>query len=89
MLQAWPNPFNATTHLGFHLHQTAFVHLAIYNVQGQRVRTLMDAPLNAGVYQMQWDSRDDHGHSAATGPYFVRFRTEHSPSHYAKLLLLR
>ncbi|MDE2812966.1 MAG: lamin tail domain-containing protein [Gemmatimonadota bacterium] len=88
-LQAWPNPFNATTHLGFHLHQTAFVHVAIYNVQGQRVRTLMDAPLNAGVHQVQWDSRDDRGHSAATGPYFVRFRTEHSPSRYAKLLLLR
>ena len=88
-LQVWPNPFNTTTHLRFHLRQTASVHVAIYNVQGQRVRTLVDAPLHAGVHQMQWDGRDERGHSAATGPYFIRFRTAHSPPRYAKLLLLR
>ena len=87
--QVWPNPFNTTTHLRFHLSQTASVHLAIYNVQGQRVRTLVDAPRRAGVHQMQWDGRDEHGHLAATGPYYVRFRIEHSPPRYTKLLLLR
>ena len=51
-LQVWPNPFNTTTHLRFHLSQTASVHVAIYNVQGQRVRTLVDAPLRAGVHQI-------------------------------------
>ena len=88
-LQVWPNPFNTTTHLRFHLSQTASVHLAIYNAQGQRVRTLVDAPLHAGIHQMQWDGRDERGHAAATGPYFVRFRIEHSPPRYTKLLLLR
>ena len=88
-LQVWPNPFNTTTHLRFHLNQAAFVHVAIYNVQGQRVRTLVDAPLHAGVHQMQWDGRDERGHSVATGPYFARLRIAHSPPRYAKLLLLR
>ena len=88
-LQAWPNPFNTTTHLHFHLNQAASVHVAIYNVQGQRVRTLVDAPLHAGIHQMQWDGRDERGHAAATGPYFARFRTEHSLPSYAKLILLR
>ena len=88
-LQVWPNPFNTTTRLRFHLSRTASVHVAIYNVQGQLVRTLVDASLRAGVHQMQWDGRDERGHSAATGPYFVRFRIEHSPPRYTKLLLLR
>ena len=88
-LQVWPNPFNTTTDLRFHLNQAAAVHMAIYNVQGQRVRTLVDAPLHAGVHQMRWDGRDERGHSVATGPYFARLRIAHSPPRYAKLLLLR
>ena len=88
-LQVWPNPFNTTTHLRFHLPHAAFVHVAIYNVQGQLVRTLVDAPLHAGAHQTTWDGRDERGHSAATGPYFVRFHTAHGPPRYAKLLLLR
>ena len=87
-LQVWPNPFNATTHLVFRLHQAASVHVTIYNVRGQRVRTLVDAPLHAGAHQMQWDGRDERGHSAATGLYLARFRIEHSPPRYAKLVLL-
>ncbi len=88
-LQVWPNPFNTTAHLGFHLDQAAFVHVAIYNVSGQLVRTLVDESLEAGVHQTRWDGRDERGHSVATGPYFVRFRMAHGPPRYAKLLLLR
>ena len=88
-LQVWPNPFNTTAHLGFYLNQAASVHVAIYNVQGQLVRTFVDAPLHAGIHQVRWHGRDERGHAAATGPYFVRFLTEHSPPRYAKLLLLR
>ena len=87
--QVWPNPFNTTTQLHFYLSQVASVHLAIYNVQGQRVRTLVDAPLHAGAHQMQWDGRDERGHSLASGLYFARFRTAHGPPRYAKLILLR
>ena len=85
----WPNPFNATTHFSFYLRQAAAVHIAIYNIQGQLVRTLVDAPLHAGLHQMRWDGRDERGYWAATGLYFARFHIAHSPPHYAKLLLLR
>ena len=88
-LQVWPNPFNTTAHLRFHLNRDSFVHIAIYNVQGQRVRTLVDAPLHPGVHRTRWHGRDDRGHAAATGPYFARFRIGHGPLSYAKLLLLR
>ena len=87
--QVWPNPFNTTTHLRFHLSQAVSVRVAIYNIQGQRVRTLVDAPLHAGTHQMQWDGRDERGHSLATGLYLARFRIELGPPRYAKLILLR
>ena len=87
--QVWPNPFNTATHLRFHLSHAASVYVAIYNVQGQLVRTLMDALLHAGVHLARWDGRDERGHSAATGPYFARFRVGYGPPRYAKLLLLR
>ena len=88
-LQVWPNPFNTTTHLRFHLNRDSFVHVAIYNIQGQRIRTLVDAPLPPGAHRTRWDGQDDHGHSVATGPYFARFHIERDPPHYAKLVLLR
>ena len=87
--QVWPNPFNTTTYLRFYLSQAASVHVAIYNVQGQRVRTLVDAPLHAGAHQMLWDGRDERGHSTASGLYFARLHIAHAPPHYAKLILLR
>ncbi len=88
-LQVWPNPFNATAHLSFHLSHAASVSLAIYNVQGQRVRTLVEAPLHPGVHRSLWDGRDERGHAAATGPYFARFCVAHGPPRYAKLVLVR
>ncbi len=88
-LHVWPNPFNATTHLGFHLHQATSVHVTIYNVRGQRVRTLANAPLPAGTHQLQWDGRNQRGYPAATGAYLALFHTAHAPPRYAKLLLLR
>ena len=87
--QVWPNPFNTMTHLGFQLPQAASVYVAIYNVQGQLVRTIMDAMLHAGVHLARWDGQDERGYSAATGPYFARLRIGHSPPRYAKILLLR
>ena len=88
-LQVWSNPFNATAHLRFDLDHAASVHVAIYNIQGQRVRTLVDAPLHAGAHQMRWDGRNERGHLVATGLYFARIRIGHGLPHYAKLVLLR
>ena len=87
--QVWPNPFNTTTQLRFYLNQATSVHVAIYNIQGQLVHTIVDASLHAGVHPMQWDGRDERGHAAASGLYFARFRTAHGPPRYAKLILLR
>jgi hypothetical protein len=52
------------------------VRLAIYNVRGQRVRTLVDGPVERGRRESVWDGTDDAGAGVATGVYFVRLELE-------------
>ncbi len=64
-----PNPFNAQTRIAYAVRQPGQVLLAIYNLQGQRVRTLISNRLEAGSYSAIWDGRDDNGHDLPTGAY--------------------
>ena len=68
----YPNPFNAQTQLVYTLPVAGPVELAIYNVMGQRVRTLVQGMQAAGRYQLAWDGRSDHGTTLASGVYLSR-----------------
>ena len=50
------------------------MNLAIYNLLGQPVRTLVDEFQDAGVYQIRWDARDQRGGEVAAGVYLSRLR---------------
>ena len=67
-----PNPFNSATQIAYHLSSSGPVHLVIYNMLGQPVRTLVDEFQGAGSYQVQWDARDQHGASLSSGVYIAR-----------------
>lgn len=69
-----PNPFNPTTKISFSLAQTNRATLVIYNVIGQKVRTLVDEILSAGRQQVVWDGNDDSGSPVTTGIYFARLQ---------------
>lgn len=70
--QNYPNPFNPDTKITFSLPAKADVTVEIYNVLGQRVRQLWDAPLSAGDHAVEWNGRDDRGAAVASGVYFYR-----------------
>jgi len=72
---AAPNPFQQTTTLGFSLATRGPVELAVYSVDGRRIRTLVHSVREAGRYHVTWDGRDDHGNEMSAGVYFLRFRT--------------
>ncbi len=77
MLQPnYPNPFNPTTVLPFALDRSQDVRLEIYNVLGQRIRTLVEGPMEAGFHTLIWNGRDDVGRSMAAGLYFSLLETE-------------
>lgn len=63
--QNFPNPFNPSTNIRFHLAQTELVHLSIFNVAGQKVATLIDGQTMSGAQSIQFKA--DH---LAAGTYF-------------------
>ena len=70
----YPNPFNSGTRLVYRLADPGPVRLEVYNVLGQRVRTLVDEFRKAGSYQVHWDARDQGGTPAAAGVYVTRLQ---------------
>ncbi|MDF1544721.1 MAG: T9SS type A sorting domain-containing protein, partial [bacterium] len=76
LAQNYPNPFNPITVIAFGLPEQSHVRLAIYNVLGQRIRTLIDEPRAAGSYEATWDGTGDGGMHISTGIYFYKLETD-------------
>jgi hypothetical protein len=70
----YPNPFNPGTTISYALPKAANVRLAIFNLRGQLVRTLVDEELPAGLHKVQWDGRSDAGAPLASGVYVYRMQ---------------
>jgi hypothetical protein len=70
--QNYPNPFNPTTMIKYQLPNTVDVRLDIFNVLGQRVRTLVNSKVDAGYYEVAWDGTNEFGSKVATGLYIYR-----------------
>jgi len=72
--QNYPNPFNPQTVIKYALPHGCEVKITIYNVLGQKVRTLVDEYQNAGYKRVEWDSKNDGGEEIASGVYFYRIK---------------
>jgi hypothetical protein len=68
----YPNPFNPRTTVKFTLAARTDVTVAVYDVRGALVRTLVQGTLGAGEHTAGWDGTDMHGQAVATGVYFTR-----------------
>lgn len=84
----YPNPFNPTTTIKYSIAESGPVNLAIYNVNGQLVRTLVNEVKQKNFYRVVWDGRDDRGVSVASGIYFCKIKAGRF-SKAEKLVLLR
>jgi hypothetical protein len=69
--QNYPNPFNATTKIDFRT-TGGDVSLAVYNITGGLVKTLVDGPLETGSQSIVWDGKDNGGSEVSSGIYFYR-----------------
>lgn len=70
---AYPNPFDRTLAIRYDLHARGSVRLALYDVRGRLVKTLVAGEsMGAGSHEVIWDGRDDAGRPAAAGIYFYR-----------------
>lgn len=88
LAQNFPNPFNPNTTITFGIPDARHVSVFIYNAMGRKVRTLIDLDLDAGVYNMEWDSRNDAGVRLPSGLYICRM-TAGKQNLERKMLLAR
>lgn len=86
--QNFPNPFNPETTIRFQMASQKQAVLSVYNVTGQKVRTLFDGPAKTGETTVVWDGRDDGGMAVASGIYFYRL-TAGSETITKKMALLK
>lgn len=70
-----PNPFNPTTAISFTLENSGHVTLEIFNVKGEKVRTLVNTDLEATLHSVIWNGQDDLGRTSASGVYFYKMKT--------------
>ncbi len=75
ILNVYPNPFNPQTTIYFDLAKTAEVEIEIYNLKGQKVRSLINEVKTAGKHQIVWNGTNDRGNIMSSGMYFVRMKS--------------
>jgi len=78
LLQPYPNPFTSVTAIEFELPVTSSVpatRIQIYNILGQRVRTLLNQAKSPSRHRVFWDGRDDLGYPLASGIYFIQLQS--------------
>ncbi|MBT5060430.1 MAG: DUF362 domain-containing protein [Gemmatimonadetes bacterium] len=89
LVNLYPNPFNSATQIRFELARNGKVDLAVWDVLGRRVKTLVTSALPAGMHQIAWDGRADDGGITATGVYWVRLQTPGGLTSTRPITLLR
>ncbi len=70
--QNYPNPFNPTTNISYSLPVNSDVSLEVFNIKGEKVRTLVNGNVSAGTHDVTWNGISDNGSKVSSGVYFYR-----------------
>lgn len=92
LLQNYPNPFNAETVIRYELPKPATVVVSIYNLLGQKIKTLVNQQMEAGYQSINWDARNEDGHGVASGIYIYQIEAKAKGQRFLqnrKMILLR
>ncbi len=84
----FPNPFNPSTTVSFSIDQPSLVELDIYNIKGQKVKSLLHERKNTGLHQVLWNGNDRFGIPCASGIYLVRLKAGNM-IHAQRILMLK
>ncbi|MCP4712177.1 MAG: T9SS type A sorting domain-containing protein, partial [Planctomycetes bacterium] len=72
----YPNPFRTQTTITFAIPEKQPVELAVYDLTGRRVQTVLDQTLTPGIHSVKWDGSDDNSRPVVNGVYFYRLKTK-------------
>ncbi|MFC1898283.1 T9SS type A sorting domain-containing protein [Candidatus Cloacimonadota bacterium] len=87
-LSNYPNPFNPETTISFNILEQGKVELAIYNIKGQRIKTLLNNRLDQGRHEVTWNGEDDRNAQVGSGVYFYNLKTKNQTI-VKKMILLK
>ncbi len=74
LLGNYPNPFNPETTISYSLKDAGHVSLEIYNLKGQKVRTLVNEKQSSGKHTIVWNGKDQNNSNVSSGIYFYKMR---------------
>jgi hypothetical protein len=89
LYQSRPNPFNTRATIRFSMASQGQVNLAVFDVSGRLVKTLMDGQAQAGENSVVWDGTDSKGNRVGGGVFWVQMTTHDGYTSGKKMLVLR
>ncbi len=89
LAQNGPNPFNPQTEIRYVTSSSGHVAITVFDVAGQRVRTLVDTNVSAGAHAVRWDGKSDEGKVTASGIYFYRIQYPDGTSQERRMTVLK
>ena len=84
----YPNPFNPTTTISYSIPTDGNVELIVYNLRGQKVKTLISGTQPIGVYNVTWNGKDENDRSVSSGVYLYKLNSSGKTA-VKKMLLLK
>jgi len=88
-LSNYPNPFNPTTTISFSVKENSKVNLSIYNIKGQKIKTLINDLIGKGTHSISWNGKDENINSVSSGVYFYKLSVNNETDIIKKSLLLK
>jgi Ca-activated chloride channel family protein len=84
--QNYPNPFNSSTTMRYQVPESGSVRLEVFDLSGQKIKTLVNGLRAAGFHQLSWNGRNQNGEPVSSGVYLARLQA--AQGHQVRKILL-
>lgn len=85
-LEIYPNPFSTATRIKYRITAKSKINLSVYDINGRKVKTLLNKTQQPGYYSIVWDGRDNNNNLIRKGLYFITIQTKKGT--YTKRIIL-
>lgn len=88
-LSNYPNPFNPETNIVFNLPEDGAVQIEIFNIRGQKIRSLLNDQMESGEHSISWNGADASGKKVGSGLYLYKLKVNDKLELVKKCMLMK